>query len=281
MAMRMFWFWVMLSLGGCVVTPSPVELPAVTPSRPASSLSGPPTTPFLLLETGGHTAIINRIGVDAAGRYLVTGSEDKTARVWNLTDGSWLQTLRPPLGEGDEGKVYAVAIAPEGGTVAVAGWTKAGNSSHNIYLFDRATGQLLRRLSGLPNVINDLAYSRDGRYLAVALGSTNGIRVYRTTNWQETARDTDYEGRSYSVDFNNAGYLVTTSLDGFIRLYDPAFRRIAQQSAIGTGRQAALSRPLFAGWADHRGGFQRFHGGQSVIGAGLEPALYPRYPLGR
>ncbi|SMF96893.1 WD domain-containing protein, G-beta repeat-containing protein [Methylomagnum ishizawai] len=237
MAMRMFWFWVILGLGGCAVTPPPVKLPATTPSRPAISLSGPPATPFLRLETGGHTAMIKRIGVDAAGRYLVTGSEDKTARVWNLADGGLLQTLRPPLGEGNEGKVYAVAIAPEGGTVAVAGWTGwdwEGKAS--IYLFDRATGQLVRRLDGLPNVILDLAYSRDGRYLAAALWGANGIRVYRANDWQEAARDTEYGADSYSVDFDRAGRLVTTSYDGFIRLYDSAFRRIAQQQAPG-GKQ--------------------------------------------
>jgi hypothetical protein len=36
--------------------------------------------PFLRLETGMHTAAIKRISVDAAERYVVTASHDKTAR---------------------------------------------------------------------------------------------------------------------------------------------------------------------------------------------------------
>jgi hypothetical protein len=41
----------------------------------------PPTKPFPRIEAGQHTAPIHRIGVDAAGRWLVTASYDKTARI--------------------------------------------------------------------------------------------------------------------------------------------------------------------------------------------------------
>src|ERR1039458_5781483 len=56
----------------------------------------PPSTPYLRIETGMHTAQIWRIDGDAAGRFLVTASEDKTARVWDLQSGNLLRVLRPP-----------------------------------------------------------------------------------------------------------------------------------------------------------------------------------------
>jgi WD40 repeat protein len=55
-----------------------------------------------------HTAGIVRIGIDAANRYLVTGSEDKTVRVWELASGRLLRALRPPTGAGNEGKIWSV-----------------------------------------------------------------------------------------------------------------------------------------------------------------------------
>ncbi|MGH8557411.1 MAG: WD40 repeat domain-containing protein [Methylococcales bacterium] len=61
-----------------------------------------------------HTAMIKRIAVDAAERYLLTASDYKTARVWDLATGKLLQILRPPLGEGNEGKLYAAALSPDG-----------------------------------------------------------------------------------------------------------------------------------------------------------------------
>ena len=64
---------------------------------------------FLRIEPGMHRAAIWRIGVNAAGTLMVTGSEDKTARLWALpTVGSGspelLRTLRVPIGGGDRSR---------------------------------------------------------------------------------------------------------------------------------------------------------------------------------
>src|SRR5712671_1184265 len=40
----------------------------------------PSREPILRIETGMHTATIFRIGVDASGKFMVTASDDKTAR---------------------------------------------------------------------------------------------------------------------------------------------------------------------------------------------------------
>jgi len=96
---------------------------AVTAVMMASGVAhsgAPPSEPVLRIETGMHTAPIMRIGVDAAERFLVTTSDDKTARVWDLETGRLLRVLRPPIGAGDEGKLYAVAIPPDGAVVAAA-----------------------------------------------------------------------------------------------------------------------------------------------------------------
>ena len=73
---------------------------------------------ILRIETGMHNDTIRRIGLDRERRSLVTGSDDKTVRVWNLKDGTLVKTLRPPIGSGNEGRIYAVAISPDGKTVA-------------------------------------------------------------------------------------------------------------------------------------------------------------------
>src|SRR5262249_59113240 len=60
--------------------------------------------PVLVVEPGMHTAPIKAVAVDAAGRLAVTGSDDKTVRVWSLTDGKLLQTIRMPAGPSQIGK---------------------------------------------------------------------------------------------------------------------------------------------------------------------------------
>jgi WD40 repeat protein len=177
-------------------------------------------TPILRVNADMHTAMIRRVAVDAAGRYLVTASEDKTAKVWDLASGRLLNTLRPPQDAGNEGRLYALAMSPDGATVAVAGWTGWDwDRSCSIYLFDRATGHLLRRLSGLPSVIFDLTWSADGRFLAAGLHAGKGIFVYRTDTWTLVGSDSDYGSGSYGLDFSRDGKLITSSFDGYLRLY--------------------------------------------------------------
>jgi WD40 repeat protein len=175
---------------------------------------------FLRIETGMHTAAIIRIGIDAANRFLVTASPDKTARVWEFPSGHLLRVLRPPIGAGNEGKLYSIAISPDGQTVAAGGWTSPDGLNTNIYIFDRESGRLLRRITDLPNVVNHLVYSRDGRYVAATLGRNNGLRVYQTASYTQVGEDRDYGADSFSADFDVANRLVTTSYDGFIRLYE-------------------------------------------------------------
>jgi WD40 repeat protein len=199
-------------------------LPARALEPPASAKDGPPasTKPFPSTEAGMHSAPIRRIAVDGSGRWAVTASHDKTARIWNLDSGKLERVLRVPVGDGHEGKLYAVALSPDGALVALGGFTGSAGGQISIYLFERASGRMIQRLTGLPNVVNYLSFSADGRLLAAALGGNNGIRVYGADGfgfWTEVAADRDYGDSSYSVDFDSAGRLLASSQDGKLRLY--------------------------------------------------------------
>ena len=176
--------------------------------------------PVLVVDPGMHTAPINRASADKDGRWAVTGSHDKTVRVWSLADGALVRTIRLPAGPGNVGMVYAVAISPDGALVAASGWTTPASQPQAVYLFDRATGALVRRIDGLPDVVCHLAFSPDGARLAAVLFGGEGLRVYaKQTGWAEEGRDEDYGGNSYGADFASDGRLATTSDDGKIRVY--------------------------------------------------------------
>ena len=66
-------------------------------------------------------------------------------------------------------KLYAVAISPDGALIAAGGWTRDCADEEQIYLFDRASGALVKRIDGLPNVVYHLTFSPDGRRLAATL----------------------------------------------------------------------------------------------------------------
>jgi WD domain, G-beta repeat len=188
--------------------------------------------PVLIVDPGMHTAPIRDIGVDAAGQIAVTGSEDKTLRVWSMADGNLLRTIRMPTGPGDIGKIYAVAVSPDGTLVAAGGWTH-GLPEDAIYLFETLTGKMAARIAGLPDTTKSLAFSPDGHHLAVGLGGASGLRVYdRLRQWSEIFRDTDYGGNIYGVAFSADGQLATASLDGKVRLYDRGFRLVVPPKQV-------------------------------------------------
>ncbi len=206
----------------------------------ATSLSGATELtiePILRIETGMHTEAIKRTATDAAGRYLVTVSLDKTARVWELSSGRLLSVLRPPLDRGQEGKLWAVAMSPDGNSVAVGGVTQVAEPGCSIYLFDRATGRMIKRISGLPSAITELAWSKDGKWLAAGIYGKNGIRLFRSDTWQLSGSDDSYQDASYGLDFSRDGKLVTSSLDGYIRIYSVdeqgSVRLLTKRSAPG------------------------------------------------
>lgn len=193
-------------------------------------LSAQTDEPVLRLNTEMHTAKLNRIDTDKQGQYIVTSNQDKTAKLWDTQTGALLRTFRPPIGEGNEGKLYAAAISPDGEAVAVGGWSEAysRDKAHDIYIFEAQSGTLQHRITGLPSRIFDLEFSPNGRYLAASLKGSNGIRLYRTTTYSLLQKDTDYGDNSNNLAFSPDGRLATVSYDGYVRLYD-AYGRLEKK----------------------------------------------------
>ncbi len=207
-------------------------------TRPPNNMS---TEPVFRIETGMHLAPARRIGTDRENRYIVTGSDDKTVRIWDAANGKLLRTLRPPIGKEYEGYIYSADMSPDGETVACAGWTLGGDIFHNVYLFDRASGKMKGRIPDIPNVIRHMRYSKDGRYLVVMMGGQSGFRAYRVSDLSLAGEDTQYGGDSYGADFDGQNRLVTTSYDGFIRLYDSNLKLIAKVKPQGGSKPFSVS----------------------------------------
>jgi WD40 repeat protein len=199
----------------------------------------PDQRPYLRIETGMHTAAIPSVSVSADGKLLATGSRDKTARLWSLPDGKLLRTFRVPIGSVNVGRIYAVALSPDGRLLAVGGYL-SGDASERIFLFDTMSGALVRRIGALPDVVHELVFGPGGRVLAAGLGNY-GVRLWDIKEGLAPLLVVggDY-GSVYGIAFDAIDKMVVTSSNGYLRLYQVATEprplvRLLKEESTSTG----------------------------------------------
>ncbi|MEW6621516.1 MAG: hypothetical protein AB1422_19645, partial [bacterium] len=148
---------------------------AMAMSCPAPSLAAPslPDSPIIEIDTGGHKAKINDIFFTNDGKYLVSASDDKTVRVWDIHTGKTVRIIRGQIGQGHEGKIYAAALSPDNRWLSMGGWfTGMPEERDAIRLIDFSTGKVKQLLKGHSNVILGLAFSFDSRLLISSSADT-------------------------------------------------------------------------------------------------------------
>ena len=180
--------------------------------------------PILQIDPGGHKALIKDVVFTPNGKYLVSAGKDKLIRVWDIETGKTVRTLRGQIGAGDEGKIFAMAMSPDGRWLAVGGFmaTFTGNNHEalgTIRLYNFPTGKLVALLKGHTNVVLSLAFSPNSRYLVSGSGDNNAIlwNVKRQRKLYTLKGHTD---AIYAVAFTpDSKRVVTGSLDNSLRLW--------------------------------------------------------------
>src|SRR3981189_2457955 len=99
----------------------------------------------------GHTAALTVVAYSPDGKYLATGSLDRTARVWDAATGKELAAL-----VGHTAPLEGVAFSPDGKTLAT------GSYDNLVKLWDWSTGKELTTFAGHTNMVRSLAWSPDG-----------------------------------------------------------------------------------------------------------------------
>lgn len=102
------------------------------------------------------------------GRWVVTGGQDHTVRIWNANTGELVRQIGS-----HNFWVWDLAVSPDGGTLASAG------HDGSVRFWDLATGQRVGTYSA-DGRIWSIAYSPDGTRLAV--GSENSLTLINSEN---------------------------------------------------------------------------------------------------
>jgi len=179
----------------------------------------------LMLDTGGHMALIRGVAFTPDGNFIVSTGDDKVIRVWDWRQGKTVRTIRGVAGAGEEGKIIALALSPDGKTLAAAGWfdktTATVPCCGDIRIYDFATGELKGLLKGHIGVVGTLSFSPDGKRLVsgAGLGDLTAI-IWDIASGRSLSTLTGHTAEIYGVAFTPDGArVVTASYDHTLRLW--------------------------------------------------------------
>jgi WD40 repeat protein len=168
-----------------------------------------------LVDVGGRARIrkvlpergVVSLRFNGNGRLLVTGSADRTARIWDATSGRQLHLLQ------HKGTVLSERFSRNGKLLVTA------STDGTAGVWDVATGSRLLLLTGATGAAEDAAFSPDGD---IALANADRIaRIYSSDDGRLLAAFAGHNDTVTSVSFDPTGRtLVTGSDDGTARLWD-------------------------------------------------------------
>jgi len=171
--------------------------------------------PILQIDTGGHKALINDVIFTPDGDHLVSAGDDNVVRVWDWQAGETVRTIRGHIGYQGEGKIYALALSPDGQWLAVGGWMH----DNAIRLYDFKTGNLVTLLKGHEDTLNTLAFSPNSQYLAS--GGHDATAIIWDVKQQRVLHNlSGHTAEIYAIAFTPDNQrLVTGSYDHDLRLW--------------------------------------------------------------
>ncbi len=160
-----------------------------------------------------HESEVIALDVSADGRWLVTGSTDDTARLWNLDAAG---TLVPRTLGGHDGTVTAVAFTPDGTHIATAG------EDGTIGLWDATSAAPVKRIAVSSQPLRSAAFGADGRSLLT--GGDDGVA--RLVDLDSGAVVREFRGGDFGITVVNVSddgtRLVVAKVVGRLRLFDIA-----------------------------------------------------------
>ena len=195
-------------------------------------------TGVCVLALSGHTRPVESLNFSLNGTLLVSGSDDKTVRLWDMQTGGLIKTFQ------QTDKVPSVSISLDCTLIA------SGSMTGTICLWNTGTGECCCVIDGHNNVVNSISFSPTNPKLLISASADHTIQWWDINGLQI--------GPTYQGDY------VTFSSDGTLFASWMAGGSIATVQKSDSGvvvaeLQGPSSREVkgsSSGWLQHSRGFR-------------------------
>jgi WD40 repeat protein len=158
----------------------------------------------------GHTGAVGSVAIAPDGRTALSASQDKTLKLWNLTNGG---TIRTFVGHTDV--VRSVAIAPDGRTAVSAGDDGA------LLRWELATGNTMRAFVGHTDTVSSVEITPDGR-AALSASYDRTLRLWDLASGKTIHTFEGHNDAVTAVAIAPDGRTALSVTDDILRLWDLA-----------------------------------------------------------
>ena len=205
-----------------------------------SRLDPRPEPPLWLRSLEGHTDWVRAVAVSPDGRFIVSGSDDRTVKVWEAESGRLLRSL-----EGHTDDVNAVAVSPDGRFIV------SGSGDHTVKVWEAESRRLLRSLEGHMWSVDAVAVSPDGRFI-VSGSADLTVKVWEAESGRLLRSLEGHTGRVWTVAVSPDGRtIVSSSDDNTVKVWEAESGQLLRSLEGHTGGVSPDGHTIVSGSYDH------------------------------
>lgn len=206
--------WLFLKTGGLLTINSFQYNPEDKNFKYYREFTGNNLTGFLGSPNLKHNDAVKSVAVSPNGNYIISGSEDKTIKLWESDTGKEIRTFK-----GHSGWIYSVCFSTDGQYIF------SGSYDNTVKLWEIATGREIRTFNGHSNWVSSVCPSPDGKFI-ISGSWDKTIKLWEIAAGREIYTLKGHDSAVTCVCFSpNGKYIISGSYDNTLKLWDTAARR--------------------------------------------------------
>jgi WD40 repeat protein len=156
----------------------------------------------------GHFDWARTVAFSPDGSQVVTGSDDQSVRIWQVSSGKCIQTL-----QGHSDCVSSVAFSPDASQLV------SGSGDESVRIWQVSTGKCIQTLQGHSGYVTSVAFGPDGEHIYSGSFDTS-VRIWQVSSGKCIQTLQSHTGGVYSVALSPDGSQIARgSEDKSVRIW--------------------------------------------------------------